>query len=91
MPKFTTKAAEVEARQWDGTAANAYELVAWIQAGKLVAYFDNSQYPDALYVVVNTRSGPAYASPKDWLVLWPSGVVRVCKPDEITAYFNPKA
>jgi hypothetical protein len=89
MPQFTTKPVEVEARQWDGTRANANELIAWVQSAGLLAFFDDSQFPDALYVVVNTSTGPAYASPTDWIVVWPPGSARVLKEQELTAGFDP--
>lgn len=88
MAKFKPKAVQVEALQWDGTAVDAHALVAWVQAGGMLAYFDNSQYPDALYVVVNTRKGPQHMSPKDWLVQGPSGKFTVLEPDEFTANFS---
>ena len=89
MPQFTTKPAEVEVRQWDGTAANAHELVSWVLAGGMSAYFDNSNWPDALYIVVNTLNGPLHASPGDALVCGVLGEFSVYKPDVLAASFDP--
>jgi hypothetical protein len=86
---YTTKPVQVEARQWDGTAAEANTLVAWVQAGGMLAYYDTSQLPDALYVVINTLNGPLHASPQDWLVCGTSGEFSVYKPDEFAAMFAP--
>lgn len=88
MPTYATKPIQVEARQWDGTAAGANDLVAWIQAGGMVAYYDNSNWPDALYVVVNTLNGPLNASPQDWLVCGAAGEFSIYKPDVFTANFT---
>lgn len=88
MPAYTTKPVQVEARQWDGTAATANDLVAWITAGGMLAYFDNSQWPDALYIVINTLNGPLNASPNDWLVCGASGEFSVYKPDVFVASFD---
>lgn len=90
MAKYKPKAVQVDALQWDGTAANAQTLVAWVQAGGMLAYYDNSQYPDGLYVVVNTLNGPLYASPQDWLVCGASGEFSIYKPDVFAASFDPK-
>lgn len=89
MPQFTTKPIQVEARQWDGSAAGANALVAWVKDGGMLAYYDTSQFPDALYVVVNTLNGPLCASPQDWLVCGASGEFSVYKPDVFTASFDP--
>jgi hypothetical protein len=89
MPTYTPKLIQVEARQWDGTRADANDLIAWVQAGGMLAYFDDSQFPDAIYIAINTRNGPAFASPNDWLVFWPPGSIRVLKPDELAAGFDP--
>lgn len=88
MPKFKAKRAEVEARQWGGSAADAHELVAWVLAGGMSAFYDNSRYPDALYVVVNTKNGPLHASPLDWLVCGTGGEFSVYKPDVFAASFD---
>ena len=80
---------EVEARQWDGSAANAHELVAWVLAGGMGAFYDNSMYPDALYVVVNTKNGPLHASPQDWLVQGAAGEFSVYKPDVFILTADP--
>jgi len=89
MPAYTTKPVQVEARQWDGTAAEANALVAWVQAGGMLAYYDTSQFPDALYVVINTLNGPLHASPQDWLVRGAEGEFSVYKPDVFAASFDP--
>lgn len=90
MPQFTTKSIEVEARQWNGTAANANELVGWVLAGGMSAYYDNSQWPDALYVVINTKNGPLHASPNDWVVCGAMGEFSIYEPDVFAAVFDPK-
>jgi hypothetical protein len=89
VAKYTTKPIEVEARQWDGTAAGANKLVDWIQAGGMLAYYDTSQFPDALYVVINTLNGPLNASPNDWVVCGSGGEFSVYKPDVFAASFDP--
>lgn len=88
MPAYDTKPLQVEARQWDGTAAAANALVAWVQAGGMLAYYDTSQFPDALYVVINTLNGPLYASPQDWLVCGVNGEFSIYKPDVFAASFD---
>lgn len=89
MPKFKMKPVKVEARQWDGTAAMAHELVAWVSAGGMLAYYDTSQFPDALYVVIDTLNGPLHASSQDWLVAGNNGEFSVYKPDVFAASFDP--
>lgn len=90
MPTFKMKPVELEARQWDGTAEQAHELVAWVQAGGMLAYYDTSMLPDALYVVINTLNGPLHASPRDWLVRGKKqGEFSVYKPDVFAAIADP--
>ena len=89
MPAYKTKQSQVEARQWDGSAAQANELVAWVSSGGMLAYYDTSQFPDALYVVINTLNGPLHASPKDWLVRGKNGEFSVYKPDVFKVSFDP--
>lgn len=90
MPTYTTKPTQVEARQWDeGTRAQANDLIAWIQDGGMLAYFDTSQFPDAVYIVINTKNGPLHASPQDWLVCGAEGEFSVYKPDVFAASFDP--
>lgn len=89
MTTYTTKPAEIEARQWDGTRVNANDLIAWVGAGGMLAFFDDSQWPDALYVVINTLNGPLHASPLDWLVCGTEGEFSVYKPDVFAASFDP--
>lgn len=89
MPAYTTKPAQVEARQWNGTAAGANELCAWVQAGGMLAYYDTSEFPDALYVVINTLNGPLHASPNDWVVCGVNGEFSIYKPGVFTAGFDP--
>ena len=90
MSKFKMKPIEVEARQWDGTAKQANDLVAWVLAGGMSAHYDTSQYPDALYVVVNTKNGPLHASPQDWLIQGAAGEFSVYKPDVFAVSADPK-
>lgn len=90
MPQFTAKPAEVEARQWDGSAADAHDLVTWILVGGMSAYYDNSMWPDALYVVINTKNGPLHASPQDWIIKGTVGEFSVYKPDVFAVTFDPK-
>lgn len=89
MPEFKMKPLKGEARQWDGSAKAAHELVAWVQAGGMLAYYDTSLLPDALYVVINTRNGPLHASRHDWLVRGSKGEFSVYKPDVFAASFDP--
>ena len=89
MPKFKMKPVQVEARQWDGTRGNANDLITWVGAGGMVAYFDTSLFPDALYIVINTLNGPLHASPKDWLVRGKTGEFSVYKPDVLAAISDP--
>lgn len=91
MPQFTTKPIDVEARQWNGTRVNANELIAWVGAGGMLAYFDDSQWPDAVYVAINTLNGPLHASPQDWIVCGAEGEFSVYKPDVFAASFDPKS
>lgn len=100
MPTYNTKPTQVEARQWDeGTRAQANDLIAWIQDGGMLAYFDTSQFPDAVYIVINTKNGPLHASPGqpsteppepgDWIVKGAGGEFSVYKPDVFAASFDP--
>jgi hypothetical protein len=101
MAEFRTKPATVEARQWDtGSRAQANELIAWIQSGKMQAFFDTSQFPDAVYLVIVTRNGQLYASPPnpdeeglaaegDWIVRGAGGEFSVYKPDVFPLTFDP--
>lgn len=89
MAKFRMKALYVEARQWDGTAAQGMELARWVSEGGMKAYYDNSRYPDGLYVVINTLNGPLHASPQDWLVKGVGGEFSVYKPDVFAKTCDP--
>jgi len=91
VPTYTSKPLDVEARQWNGSAADANALVAWVKDGGMLAYYDTREFPDALYVVINTLNGPLHASPNDWIVCGADGEFSVYKPDVFTASFDPKS
>lgn len=90
MSKRRAKPVEVEARQWDGSAANANDIVSWVGAGGMLAYYDTSQFPDYLYIVINTKNGPLHASPQDYVVQrLPAGEFSIYKPDVFDEMFGP--
>lgn len=86
MPKFTPKpSVQLEARQWDGTYAQAVDLIKWVQAGGMVAYYENNDQP---YIVINTTQGPLYTSPHDWVVKGPLGRFYPQGSDVIAAAYD---
>lgn len=89
MPRFRMKSVQFDARQWDGTAASAAEIVAWILAGGMSANYDNSRLPDGVYIVINTKNGPLHGSPQDWFVQGAAGEFSVYKPDVFVLTADP--
>lgn len=70
----------VEARQWDGKQSTAVDLVKWVESNGMLAYYESVDGEP--HIVVNTLTGPDYASASGWLVKGPKGEFRPV-PDEI--------
>lgn len=80
MPFFTKKPVTIEARRYDGSAAKANRLVAWIAAGGgraryLAAHDMGSQ------LLIETLEGTHEAAPGDWIIKGVKGEFYPCKPD----------
>jgi hypothetical protein len=78
--EFRQKPVVVEARRWDGTQRDATNLVTWIHHNGMLAYYESVDGEGR--IVINTLTGPDYASPQDWVV---KGVLSEFRPvrDEI--------
>lgn len=87
MPTYTALPVTVEARQWDGTQADAAELVAWISAGGMLAYYENVD--GTAHIVINTITGPDYASVQDWVVKGVLDEFRPVRADVFALSFAP--
>ncbi|HEY9415384.1 MAG TPA: hypothetical protein VIQ30_11540 [Pseudonocardia sp.] len=86
MGLYQTKPVTVEARQWDGTQAAADELIAWVKAGGMLAYYETTD-ADA-HIVINTVTGPDYASAMDWVVKGVAGEFRPVRDDIFTLTYE---
>jgi hypothetical protein len=92
--KFRKKPVEIEARQFDGSAASGAEIVAWAaQEGALVEWYrhlmdgDLVAHPDP-YLRIVTLEGAMSGSVGDWIIRGVQGEFYPCKPDIFEATYE---
>lgn len=83
MPIFRKKPVCIEARQWDGSLAEAHVIQEWSN----VATVGTS--PDGVRLEIATLEGIHKASPGDWIIRGVKGEFYPCKPDIFSATYDP--
>jgi len=74
---------EIEARQWDGSAAEMHHIIAWVleNGGRAsVASGYLHQGPDVIRI--ETLEGGLTVMPHDYIVMGVNGVFYPCKPND---------
>lgn len=92
--KYRKKPVEIEAWQWDGTAAAAGPILDWILAGDGTAHYACD--PDegcsgesrGHTIAIDTLEGTITASPGDWIIRGVKGEHYPCKPDIFAATYD---
>ncbi|KAB7753686.1 hypothetical protein [Mycolicibacterium mucogenicum] len=84
--KFRKEPVEIDAMQWDGTAAGATPIIDWILANGGTARF-HAEYTDdsgavlPAYLSIDTLEGSMAATLGDWIIRGVKGEFYPCKPD----------
>lgn len=96
MEKFRKKPVVIEAVQWDGTRAEAENIIEWMggkgrfnPAEKLN---DRVYPPDLQVTTLEDGNGQSVhtASPDDWIIKGVKGEFYPCKPDIFNATYEPE-
>ena len=93
VEKYRKKPVEIEAVQWDGTAAGATPVIDWI-----LSHGGNARYrdcPPTLHdiawrcdIAIDTREGRMTASPGDWVIRGVQGEFYPIKSDIFEATYE---
>ena len=91
---FQKKPVQIQAMQWDGTAAGSTPIIDWVLAGDGTATY-RCDGPDgcpgtegAHYLVIRTLEGDMLASQSDWIIRGIQGEHYPCKPDIFAATYE---
>jgi hypothetical protein len=90
--KYRKKPVEIDAMQWDGSAAAATPIIDWVLAGDGTAnYYDPQPATKAkgrvvrdavpALLVIRTLEGSMQATPGDFIIRGVQGEFYPCKPD----------
>lgn len=90
MGKFRKKPAEVDARQWNGSAASTRDVLKWIDRQGTAA---RTRWTDGVgeELLVATAIGIQQAKPGDWVVMDARQEFRVYEDEAFHALFEPVA
>lgn len=81
---------EVEAMQWDGTAAGAGPIIDWILAnGPRAARYNDDRGFRPIGIYIDTLEGTMAATPGDWIIRGVQDEFYPCKPDIFEATYAP--
>lgn len=87
--KFRKKPIEVEAMQWDGTAAGATPIIDWVLSNDGTArYHDNRYIPSLSQIAVDTIEGTMYGDRDWWVIRGVEGEFYPCKPSIFDATYE---
>jgi len=94
--KFRKKPVEIDAMQWDGTAAGSRSIIEWILGGGKSASYrcadpnrcaeNDGDSPH--WIVIRTLEGDMSASVGDWIIRGVQGEFYPCKPDIFEATYE---
>ncbi|MFB7860123.1 MULTISPECIES: hypothetical protein [Actinomycetes] len=96
MPKFRKKPVEIEALQWDGTAAGATPIIDWILSNGGSATYECSN-PDRCvqfdgdnphFIAILTLEGTMRATLSDWIIRGVQGEFYPCKSEIFAATYD---
>jgi hypothetical protein len=88
MPMFKKKPVEIEAVQYDGTAASLAEILHFAHRD-LSPAAQRVVWHDGYCIYVRTLEGDMTASPGDWIIRGVKGEFYPCKPDIFAATYEP--
>jgi hypothetical protein len=88
--RYRKRPVEVEAMQWDGTAAGAGPIIDWILAnGPRAARYNDNPALGQPGICINTLEGTMTATPGDWIIRGVQDEFYPCKPDIFEATYAP--
>lgn len=82
----------IEAKQWDGTASNAGEIIDWSLAQDgIITYRETNETPDREHAElrISTLEGVMSASPTDWIIKGLEGEFYPCKDSVFQTKYRP--
>lgn len=94
VQKYRKKPVEIEAMQWDGTAAGATPIIDWaLSNGGSVTYRCDGPggcpgTEGSHYLVIETLEGSMLASPGDFIIRGVANEFYPCKPDIFAATYE---
>jgi hypothetical protein len=96
MTRYRKRPVEVDAMQWDGTAAGASLIIDWVHSGGETATYrcsnpercaeHNGDTPHS--ILIRTLEGDMTASVGDWIIRGVAGEIYPCKPDIFSATYE---
>lgn len=99
MSRYRKKPVEIEAVQWDGTAAGATPIIDWMHANDTTATYRCSD-PDRCAehdgdtphsIVIRTLEGDMHAGLGDWIIQGVAGEFYPCRDDIFRATYEAVA
>ena len=97
VAKYRKRPVEVEAVQWQGTAATATPIIDWVlRGGGTARYHEPESLGDGVgdwnanhRLAITTLEGTMWASPSDWIIRGVKGEFYPRKPDIFDATYEP--
>lgn len=80
-PRYRKKPVEIEAMQWDGTAAGATPIINWVLAGDGTARYDDASSEHGEHIAIDTLEGTMRAVVGDFIIRGVESEFYPCKPD----------
>lgn len=91
MTRYRKKPVEVDAIQWDGTAAGATPIIDWILSNGGTARYHSPNgidYTSTHELIIDTLEGKMWARRGDFIIRGVQGEFYPCKPDIFTATYE---
>ena len=85
---FRKKPVEIQAMQWDGTKADAEQVLVWIHANGGTAYLHSNCGGRDSHLLIRTLEGDMIAALGDWIIKGIAGEFYPCKPDIFAATYD---
>jgi hypothetical protein len=84
LKRYRKKPVEIEAIQWDGTAAGATPIINWVlENGSTARYYSPNgiDYTSTHEIAIRTLEGTMWARRGDFIIRGVQGEFYPCKPD----------
>lgn len=80
-PRYRKKPVEIEAMQWNGTAAGATPIINWVLSQGGTARYDDASSEHGEHIAIDTLEGTMRAVVGDFIIRGVQGEFYPCKPD----------